>query len=299
MEEIGLKENQTETTKISPEEFGEYFLNGKYSNLYDQSTVEFQNVVPLQQLIEYGTDFNAGVKKYTLEMVTNLKEDIKQYIWFDTTRKKVLSASFDDNDTIHGMNLAPLVTYPESDRSYTKNKYIMPIKEEWFVFWGGTNQFINYHYVYDEQRYAYDLVILKNGKSYSSDPKKNENFYAYNKEIIAPADGIVIKVIDGIEDNVPGEMNPELPEGNCIIIEHPNNEYSMLAHLKNHSILVEEGERVKKGQVIGFCGNSGNSTETHLHFQVMNSPDYLKGKSIRIRFEDGEEPIQGDFINSL
>ncbi len=293
-----MEENQTEVTKISPEDFGEYFLNGMYSTIYDQTTVDFKNVVPLQQFIEYGTDFNAGVKKYTLEMVTNLKEDIKQYIWFDNTGEKVLGASFDSNDAIHGLNLAPFVSYPESDRRYTKNRYIMPIKEEWFVFWGGTNQFINYHYVYDEQRYAYDLIILKNGKSCDGSPQKNENYFAFNKKILAPADGIVIKVIDGIKDNVPGEMNPDIPEGNCIILEHPNQEYSMLAHLKNHSILVQEGDRVKRGQVVGLCGNSGNSTETHLHFQVMDSPDYLKGKSIRIQFEDGKEPIQGDYIRS-
>lgn len=294
-----MKENQAEISKVSPEDFGESFLNGMYSTLYQQTTIDFKNIVPLQQFIEYGTDFNAGVEKYTLEMVTNLIEGIKQYIWLDNAREKVISVSFGENNTIYSLSLAPFITHPESDQKYTMNKYIMPIKDEWYVFWGGTNQFINYHYVYEDQRYAYDLLILKNGKSYSDDPKKNENYYAYDKEILAPADGVVIKVIDGIEDNVPGEMNPELPEGNCITIEHQNNEYSMLAHLKNHSILVQEGERVQKGQVLGTCGNSGNSSETHLHFQVMNSADYLKGKSIRIQFEDGKEPIQGDFINSL
>ena len=217
-----------------------------------------KNIVPLQQFIEYGTDFNAGVERYTLEMVTNLIEGIKQYIWLDNSREKVISVSFGENNTIYSLSLAPFITHPESDQKYTINKYIMPIKGEWYVFWGGTNQFINYHYVYEDQRYAYDLLILKNGKSYSDNLKKNENYYAYDKEILAPADGVVIKVIDGIEDNVPGEMNPELPEGNCITIEHQNNEYSMLAHLKNHSILVQEGERVQKGQVLGTCGNSGN-----------------------------------------
>ncbi len=50
----------------------------------------------------------------------------------------------------------------------------------------------------------------------------------------------MIKVIDGIKDNKQGEMNPEQPEGNCVIIEHLNNEYSMVAHLKCHSIIVKE-----------------------------------------------------------
>lgn len=70
----------------------------------------------------------------------------------------------------------------------------------------------------------------------------------------------------------------------------------MVAHLKCHSIIVKEGERVSRGPVIGLYWNSGNSTETHLHFQVMNSPNYLNGKSICIRFKDNLEPIQGDLI---
>jgi murein DD-endopeptidase MepM/ murein hydrolase activator NlpD len=125
------------------------------------------------------------------------------------------------------------------------------------------------------------------------------NHYAFNKEIVAPADGKVIKVIDGIPDNKPGEMYSNIPEGNCVIIEHANKEYSMLAHLKCHSVMVKEGEMVSRGHVIGACGNSGNSTETHLHFHVMDTPDYLNGKSIRIQFENNIEPIQGDFIKSF
>ncbi|MFJ7953854.1 M23 family metallopeptidase [Lysinibacillus sp. NPDC096418] len=282
--------------KILLEEFGDCFLNGQFSDIYHQSTDEFKHTVTFVQFVDYATTFNDGVEKYSLHMQTGLKEDISLYIWLDNNRQKAISVFFDGDGIIYGVNLAPYVNYPESDRKYTKNTYIMPIKEEWFVFWGGINQFINYHYVYEEQRYAYDLVILKEGSAYKDSPDNNENYYAFNKEIVAPANGKVIKVIDGINDNKPGEMYPDIAEGNCVIIEHANNEYSMLAHLKYHSVIVKEGEMVSQGQVIGTCGNSGNSTETHLHFQVMDSPDYLNGKSIRIRFKDSIEPIQGDLI---
>lgn len=53
---------------------------------------------------------------------------------------------------------------------------------------------------------------------------------------------------------------------------------------------------LNQGDLIGTCGNSGNSSEPHIHFQVMDSPDYLNCKSIRIRFNNGTEPIQGDFV---
>ncbi len=281
---------------VTPEDFGHRFLNGDFSVIYHQTIEDFKQLATIEEFIEHGESFNDGVETYNLEMSTNLKQNIKQYIWLDNERKKVISVYFDEDKIIHGLSLEPFVTYPESDQQYTKNTYIMPIKEEWFVFWGGINKFINYHYEYDEIRYAYDLIIMKDGQSYKDSTDKNENYYAFNKEIVAPSDGKVVKILNGVEDNVPGEMNSNQPEGNCVIIEHKNNEYSMLAHLKQNSIVVNVGEDVQKGQVIGLCGNSGNSSEAHIHFQVMNSLDYLNGKSIRIRFEDGLESIQGDFI---
>ncbi|MFL0363887.1 M23 family metallopeptidase [Pseudobacillus sp. 179-B 2D1 NHS] len=283
--------------EVTPNDFGSRFLNGDFSAIYQQTTEEFKQLATLEQFIEYGESFNNGVETYSLEMSTNLNKYITQYLWLDNEREKAIGISFDENNTIYGISLAPFVSFPESDQQYTKNTYIMPIKEEWFVFWGGTNQFINYHYVYADQRYAYDLIIMKDGQSYSGPVKENESYYAFNKEIIAPAEGKIVKIVDGIKDNVPGEFNPEPPEGNCVIIEHKNNEYSMLAHLKQSSILVSEGDFVQQGEVIGVCGNSGNSSEPHLHFQVMNSINYLKGQSIRIRFENGLEPIQGDFVS--
>lgn len=281
---------------VSPEDFGYNFLNKEFTIIYAQTTEEFKKLVSLEQFIEFGESFNSGVESYTLEMSTSLTNNITQYLWLDSEREKIISVAFDSSNTIHGLYLAPFVTYPESDRQYTKNSYMLPIKEEWFVFWGGTNQFINYHYVHEDQRYAYDLIIVKDGQSYNGLMDKKENYYAFNKEIIAPADGKVVKIIDGMKDNEIGETNTSQPEGNCVVIEHKNNEYSMLAHLKQASIVVNEGDSVKQGQLIGKCGNSGNSTEPHLHFQVMNSPHYLNGQSIRIRFENGKEPIQGEFV---
>lgn len=229
-------------------------------------------------------------------MSNHLGKHFEQFLWLDNEREKAISIAFDGTYTIQSLLLAPFVSYPESDNRYTKNTYIMPIKEKWFVFWGGTNQFINYHYVYETQRYAYDLVILKDGQSYCDAPTRNENYYAFNKEIVAPADGEVVKVMEGVKDNVPGEMDEGQPEGNCVVIKHSNNEYSMIAHFKQNSILVKDGENVQKGQVIGLCGNSGNSSEPHVHFQVMDSPNYYNGQSIRIQFEDRAEAIQGEVV---
>lgn len=279
-----------------PEEVIDIWLREGYEKVYDATSKDFQKVVTLEQFIELSTSFNKGVKNYQLETKTIL-QNLTHYVWSDDKREKLVVASFDELNQIQRFNIKPFIAYPETDQQYTKNKYIMPIRGEWFVFWGGTNEFVNYHYVYENQRYAYDLVKVQDGQSYQNSPIRNEDFYAFDEDIIAPADGKVVKVVDGIIDNVPGEMDERNAAGNYVVIEHPNNEFSMIAHFKKNSILVKSGDTVTEGQLIGKCGNSGNSSEAHIHFQVMDSLDIGYGKSIRILFKDGNEPIQGDTIS--
>lgn len=278
-----------------PEEVIDIWLREGYEKVYDATSKDFQKVVTLEQFIELSTSFNKGVKNYQLETKTIL-QNLTHYVWSDDKREKLVVASFDELYQIQRFYVKPFIAYPETDQQYTKNKYIMPIRGEWFVFWGGTNEFVNYHYVYENQRYAYDLVKVQDGQSYQNSPIRNEDFYAFDEDIIAPADGKVVKVVDGIIDNVPGEMDERNAAGNYVVIEHSNNEFSMIAHFKKNSILVKSGATVTEGQLIGKCGNSGNSSEAHIHFQVMDSPDIGYGKSIRILFKDGNEPIQGDTI---
>lgn len=279
----------------SPEEVIDTWLREGYEKVYDATSNDFQNVVTLEQFIELSTSVNKGVKNYQLETKTIL-QNLTHYVWSDDKRENLVVASFDELNQIQRFYIKPFIAYPKTDQQYTKNKYIMPISDEWFVFWGGTNEFVNYHYVYENQRYAYDLVKVQDGQSYQNSSIRNEDFYAFDEDIIAPADGKVVKVVDGIKDNVPGEMDERNAAGNYVVIEHANNEFSMIAHFKKNSILVKSGDTVTEGQLIGKCGNSGNSSEAHIHFQVMDSPDIVYGKSIRILFKDGNEPIQGDTI---
>ncbi|MDI2588491.1 M23 family metallopeptidase [Psychrobacillus sp. NEAU-3TGS] len=110
--------------------------------------------------------------------------------------------------------------------------------------------------------------------SYRNTQTGNNNFYAFGEDIVAPGDGKIVKVVDGLKDNIPGEMDTNNLAGNYVVIEHANKEFSMIAHFKQNSILVKVGEVVTEGQLIGKCGNSGNSSEPHIHFQVMDSPDF-------------------------
>ncbi len=280
---------------ITPYSFGELFIQEKFTSIYSQATQEFRALVTLEQFEQMAKDYNKGVKGYRLEMSTTVQH-LTQFVWLDTKSKKGIAVSFDDQDVIHSIYMRPFVSFPKSDKAYTKNTYQMPVAEGWLVFWGGTNEFINYHYIYEQQRYAYDLVLQEDWQSFKGTGEQNEDYYAFGKDIVAPLEGKVVKVQDWVEDNVPGVMNEAIPEGNCVVIEHKHEEYSMLAHMKKGSILVREGDSVEQGQVIGQCGNSGNSSEAHLHFQVTDSLDFYSGKSIRIRLK-GNEPIQGETVS--
>lgn len=128
------------------------------------------------------------------------------------------------------------------------------------------------------QRYAVDYEQLDaNNRIWSGKNKKDlDNYTIYGKKAIAAADAKVVKVIDGLPEQVPGvfpeNISPEEADGNSVIFDIGGGNYALYAHFQPGSIRVEEGERVKRGDVLGLVGNSGNSLAPHLHFHVMNGP---------------------------
>jgi murein DD-endopeptidase MepM/ murein hydrolase activator NlpD len=137
------------------------------------------------------------------------------------------------------------------------------------------------------QKNAFDFVITNlQGKSYENDGKTNEDFYAFGKNIIAPCDGEIVLVVDGIKDNKPGIPNPVYVPGNSIIIKTLNDEYLFFAHFKQYSIKLKQGQKVKQGEVLGLCGNTGNSTEPHIHFHIQNVENINKATGAKSYFEN-------------
>ncbi|MEK4628600.1 MAG: M23 family metallopeptidase [Solibacillus sp.] len=283
---------------IQKEMVAEKLLTQEFLAVYKAFSQELQQLVTFDQFAEMNIAFNVDVQHYELAFQNEFQQ-LEQYIFLDNEKRKVIVVAFDRDGIIQGLYLKPYVTYPESDQRLTVNQYRMPICDEWVVFWGGTNEFYNYHYAYEHMRYAYDLVRVKDGSTYQHNPLRNENYYAFGADVIAPCSGQIVTVVNDLLDNVPGEMDEENAAGNYVVIAHEHEEYSMIAHLKQHSICVKTGDFVNVGQIIGRCGNSGNSSEAHIHFQVMDSPQLAQAKSIRIQFQQGHEPVQGDKIQPL
>jgi Peptidase family M23 len=167
----------------------------------------------------------------------------------------------------------------------TNAKLRLPFDGTWTVVWGGRTLKQNYHAVSAGQRFAYDILKMRDGASHTRDGGKNEHYYCFGRPILAPGAGRVVTALDGIADNVPGQMNPSEPCGNHVILDLGHDEFLFLAHLKNGSVKIKPGDRVAAGQKLGLCGNSGNSSEPHLHIHMQTTPRLADGKGLPLQFQ--------------
>src|SRR6476660_690198 len=145
------------------------------------------------------------------------------------------------------------------------------------------------------QRFAIDWVkVADDDKTFKGDQLKNESYYAEGLAALAVANGTVVEVKDSIPENVPGINSRAVPitletvGGNHVIIDIGGGYYAFYAHLKPGGVKVKLGDKVKRGQVIGLVGNTGNSTEPHLHFHVADANSPLGSEGIPYRLDSFE-----------
>jgi len=189
----------------------------------------------------------------------------------------------------------------------TKTNLILPFKGTWLVSNGGRTPELNNHNRPPDQgpqnqMYAYDFRMESSGKE-----TKLEEFACFGKEVLAPGDGRVTQIIDGSIDVLPGERDRSVGVGNAIIIDHQNGEYSLLCHFKHGSIQVKVGDTVKQGEIIGLCGNTGNTQQPHIHYNLQDGPLMHKAQALPAQFRkilvDGKieinaEPIRKQMVSN-
>jgi murein DD-endopeptidase MepM/ murein hydrolase activator NlpD len=174
----------------------------------------------------------------------------------------------------------------------------LPFTGEWIVLNGGVDEAHSHSWEIHGQRYAYDFVVADaGGRRHRGSGRSLEDYFAYGAAIVAAADGDVVRIRDGVRDAPrvgTGWLDWQSRDfaGNSVTLRHAENEFTFSAHLVPGSIPVRVGERVARGQVIGRCGNSGHSTEPHLHFQLQDRAEFMGATSLPIAFStcivDGE-----------
>ena len=155
-----------------------------------------------------------------------------------------------------------------ADRYMPITRLHPPFKGTFTISHGGPTRATNYHHGSRGQRFAYDIVVKKDGRVRrpGHDKYANTSYYCYGQPLLAPAAGVVVKAINDVPENRPGTRGRA--GGNGVIIHHGFSEYSSLWHAIPGSVTVKVGDYVQAGQQVGRVGNSGRSTGPHIHMHV-------------------------------
>ncbi|MDG1571068.1 peptidoglycan DD-metalloendopeptidase family protein [Robiginitalea sp. M366] len=305
---LGAQQEQARFRAVAAA-FQAAYNEGAYGKIFERFDSLMQAGLPLERTEElFGKQVRATAGQLRSLEFSRLQGPAHVYkATFDGAVLDLI-LSLDVRDRINGLYLRPH-TPDSSDKAPVLERnttpMALPFRGEWFVFWGGEDELTNYHMGNVNQQYAYDILKVANGSSHNGDPTRNENYYAFGQEILAPCDAEVVLAIDGVPDNIPGETNPIHMTGNTLVLKTPAGEFILMAHLKEGSLKVRKGQAVRRGEVLAQCGNSGNSTEAHLHLQLQNTRDFHKATGARLLFDrirvNGQQksdfmPVKEDFI---
>jgi murein DD-endopeptidase MepM/ murein hydrolase activator NlpD len=277
-------QTESATYKAVADNFEMNYNKGDYDAIFNCFSAEMQNALPLEQTKIFFSQQKFQAGNISRREFLRYQQTAAIYKAEFERGAFTLLISIDDNSKISGFYIKLFVDLPKPDRN--KTKLILPLKGEWTVVWGGDTKEQNYHVEHQAQKNAFDFIITDDkGKSFKTNGQTNEDYYAFGKDLISPCDGEVVLVVDGVKDNVPGTLNPIYVPGNTVIVKTKNNEYLFFAHFKQHSVKVKEGQKIKQGELLGLCGNSGNSSEAHLHFHIQNTEDMNVATGIKCYFE--------------
>jgi Peptidase family M23 len=172
----------------------------------------------------------------------------------------------------------------------------LPFAGRWFVMQGGDTPNVNAHMAVRAQAFGLDFmkVGLPADRALTrTNPPKAEDFYSSGEAVLSPVDGEVIAAVDGLPDNPLGTKDPANPAGNHVVIKAAPERFVFVAHFRQGTVAVKAGERVKRGQALGKCGNSGNSDAPHIHMHVQDTPELNKGTGQNIVFSGIDVELSG------
>ncbi len=187
----------------------------------------------------------------------------------------------------------------------------VPLRAPFFGSWQVYQGFNGPHTHQPPWQHALDFIITENGKSFRHQGLLLHDYYCYDLPVLSPCHGTVARCMDRLVDNQPGEVDHKNNWGNFLVIALDSGLYVLLAHLRQHSLTVTEGERLIPGQPVARCGNTGRSPQPHLHLHVQTTPVlgsdthpfHLLGIALNekhdqeARFHVASLPVEGDTVS--
>lgn len=218
-----------------------------------------------------------------------------------------MSVGVNENGQVESIQILPLQDPPpDSYADYTdKTKLHLPFDNTWLVSQGGRRIFENGFMAAEEDLYGVSFTYVKDGRPFDDDGKQNEDFYCFGQPVLAPAAGSIVQMVGNFPDHPPGKGTETVSRGNYVVISHGNSEFSLIPYLKSGSIKVRNGQRVKQGDTIGQCGNSGSSIVPHLEYRLQNTRGFPLPKNLPVQFVDytadgkpvaSGEPVRGQAV---
>ena len=253
--------------------------------------------------LEPGT---AGLVDDYYQILRSLPDQARVTVW----------ARDESGEQVTGVTTIPVRVYE------ARNTYAFPLEPgEWFVLaFPGLH---SHHRWTAATEHGYDITMVDSRGSWARGHVADwrtgkvprwEDWYAYNKKVLAAADGVVVKVVADVEFPLevwnrregeslddyrerigqrqmelfmePGADPAAVAGGNYIVIRHAGGEYSFYAHLAYGSIRVEGGQEVLQGEHIAGLGGTGEEPAVHLHFQVSDGPSMLTSRTLPVEFSN-------------
>jgi murein DD-endopeptidase MepM/ murein hydrolase activator NlpD len=206
-------------------------------------------------------------------------------------------------------------------------EYGFPLEGMWLVKGTPNAGVFDHHRFGVSSEFGVDFLrVGSRGKIFRGDGKSPSDYYSYGERVLAAAQGKVVAV-NSAETQEWFRFNPKKGEteeqfqerqlkdvrqalqgdvgswaaGNYVLIEHAEAEYSAYLHLKENSVRVKAGDLVQRGQHIAEVGNTGDSYGAHFHFQVIDTPDLVRGRSLPFEFDNVEVSLSepGWFVQSV
>ena len=164
----------------------------------------------------------------------------------------------------------PEVNYDRARLAQVRNGEFnsVPLLPPFYGAWEIYQGFDGAHTHKGQWRHALDFYMTEQGQSFSGHGANLDDFYCFGLPVISPAHGEVVRAFDKLPDNTPGEVDVKNNWGNFILIRMENGLHVLLAHLRQDSVKVKEGDHVTPGDQLAACGNSGRSPQPHVHLQV-------------------------------